>query len=251
MKRKAFLSFILGSILLFSIYHFPEFFSEFWIMAVFKIGFLIVALLLAFLQGWKGLAAYGLGIKDRWLPNLLKGLLIGVMGFSLSLWISSILGFENIFFQQSFSFVLKQLPMLLLMTAIPSVAEDILTRGYLYAHLGNKMGKISWIFLSAAIFVLNHIWRLNDGFAVITYLFLLGLLLAYTVWLTKSLWMAFGIHWGSNIMFESSTTFLKIESLVTHRGDTWVLAAVWGLFFLLMLFSSRQARLKEIPGVAI
>lgn len=241
MKRKEFLSFILGFILLFSIYHFPEFFSAFWIMAVFKTGFLIVALLLAFLQGWKGLGAYGLGIKDKWLINLLKGLLTGIMGFSLSLWISSFLGFENVFFQQSFDSVVKQLPMLLLMTAIPSLAEDLLTRGYLYGHLVNKMEKKAWILLSALIFVLNHIWRLNDGFAVIAYLFLLGLLLAYTVWITKSLWMAFGIHWGSNIMFESSNAVFKTESLVTHPGDTWVLAAVWGVFFLLILLISRQS----------
>lgn len=245
MKRREFLSFILGFILLFSIYHFPEFFSAFWIMAVFKTGFLIVAFALAFVQGWKGLGAYGLGIKDKWLPNLLKGLFIGVMGFSLSLWISSLLGFENIFFQQSFQSIVTQLPMLLLMTAIPSVAEDLLTRGYLYGHLGNKMGKNPWILLSALIFVLNHIWRLNDGYAVIAYLFLLGLLLAYTVWLTKSLWMAFGIHWGANIMFESSSSFFKIESLVNHTGDTWVLAAVWGVFFLLVLLISRQTSMVK------
>ncbi|OWK73006.1 hypothetical protein CBW16_12235 [Flavobacteriaceae bacterium JJC] len=248
MKRKALLSFVLGFILLFIIYHFPEFYSNFWIMAVFKIGFLVVALVLAFLQGWKGLGCYGLGIRDRWLISLLKGLLIGISGFSLSLLISSFLGFENITFQQSFQSVVTQLPMLLLMTAIPSVAEDILTRGYLYGHLGNKMGKTPWILLSAAIFVLNHIWRLNDGLAVITYLFLLGLLLASAVWFTKSLWMAFGIHWGSNIMFESYGAFFKTESLVSHSGDTWVLAAVWGLFFLLMLLSTRQTGFKREPG---
>lgn len=232
MNKHAFLSFFIGFIILFVVYHFPEFFQAFWIMAVFKIGFLLIAFGLTFLQGWNGLGAYGLGFKPYWAFNLVKGLCIGLLGFSVSFQLSILLGYDKIILFPSLEVIVKNIPILLLVTSIPSIAEDILTRGYLFGHLGNKMNKVSWILMSAIVFVLNHIWRLNDGAAVLAYLFFLGLLLAYTVWKTKSLWLAFGIHWGSNMAFESINSLFKTKSLVSDKASTWILAAVWGFLFI-------------------
>ncbi|MBK9532177.1 MAG: hypothetical protein IPO42_10320 [Chitinophagaceae bacterium] len=78
MSRKSIFSFGIGFLVLFFIYHFPEYFSAFWIMATFKIGFLIVAFILVRLQGWKGLNGYGLGFTHKWAANLSMGLLIGL-----------------------------------------------------------------------------------------------------------------------------------------------------------------------------
>ncbi|MFA6276171.1 MAG: CPBP family intramembrane glutamic endopeptidase [Pedobacter sp.] len=245
MNKKAILSFLTGFVILFSIYHFPEFFNAFWIMAVCKVGFLLIAFLLALMQGWKGLGGFGLSLKSAWGYNLIKGLSIGLLGFGFSVLCSVGLGYERVAVYPTIQTLIKQLPTLLLMTSIPSIAEDILTRGYLFGHLGSKMKKEYWIFLSAIVFVLNHIWRLNDGAAVLTYLFLLGLLLAYTVWNTKSLWLAFGIHWGSNIAYESTNSLLNIESLVSHKGSTWVLAIIWGVILLIFLFFNRNINLKR------
>lgn len=246
MNKKAFLSFFAGFIILFVVYHFPEFFQAFWIMATFKIGFLLVALLLAFMQGWRGLGAYGLGFKPGWGFKLVKGLCIGLLGFGLALLSAVLLGYDKIVVFPSLLVLVKNIPMLLLMTSIPSVAEDILTRGYLFGHWGNKMNAVSWILMSAIVFVLNHIWRLNDGAAVLAYLFLLGLVLAYTVWKTKSLWMAFGIHWGSNIAFESTNSLFTTESLVSHKGSTWILAAVWGLVFIGLRITDRTKKQQAL-----
>jgi uncharacterized protein len=233
---KNILSFIAGFILLFAVYHFPEFFSAFWIMAVFKIGFLLLAFLLARWQGWKGLGGYGLNIKRGWWLYLLNGLLTGVFFFSLSLLLSVMAGYETITSIESVQVVLRQLPLILLMTAFPSIAEDILTRGYLYGHLQNKVKPFTWIFISSVVYVLNHIWRLADDPSVLVYLFILGLVLAYTVWQTKSLWAAFGIHWGANIAFESGNSLYTSRSLVSHYGSTWLLALCWLLLLLLLLF---------------
>ena len=123
--------------------------------------------------------------------------------------------------------------MLLLMTSFPSIAEDVLTRGYLYGHLFNKMKPWHWVLLSAVVYVLNHIWRLNEDPSVLVYLFLLGVVLASAVWKTKSLWLAFGIHWGANLAFESSHSFVETKPLVTHYGSTWLLAASWLLLVIL------------------
>jgi hypothetical protein len=72
MTKKNFFSFFLGFLILFVVYHFPEYFSAFWIMATFKIGFLIVAFILAMLQGWKSLGGYGLGFGPKWGSDLIK-----------------------------------------------------------------------------------------------------------------------------------------------------------------------------------
>lgn len=233
MSPKSIFSFVTGFLVLFLIYHFPEYFSAFWIMATFKIGFLLVAFILVRLQGWKGLNGYGLGFTQKWAVNLFKGFLIGLFFFAVSVFVSIKLGYEKIVEITSFKNAISQIPMLLLMTAIPSIAEDILTRGYLFGHL-KFMKPLGWIVLSAIIYVLNHIWRLNDGLAVLTYLFILGIVLAFTVTLTKSLWLAFGIHWGANIAFESSNSIIQTKTIVQHDGPTWLLALAWA--FLLGLF---------------
>lgn len=243
MPRK--LSFIIGLMLLFFLYHLPEFFDAFWIMATCKIGFLLAAYAIARAQGWKGLGGFGLGLRQRWLSQLLTGLLLGLLFFSLSVFLSILAGFDHFEGRAAMGELLQQLPLLLLMTAIPSVDEDILTRGYLFAHL-RSLRPFYWIVLSAAFYVLNHIWRLNDGPAVLTYLFLLGLVLATAVWITQSLWLAFGIHWGANIAFECSNRFITLKPLVNHDGSTWLLAAVWALLWVLLLLYRNPFRIRPV-----
>lgn len=246
MQPAKLISFILGFLLLFAIYHFPEFYSSFTLMAVFKIGFLVIAFTLARVQGWKGLGGYGLGLHSGWISNLLKGLLVGLAFFALSILFSILLNFQKFGSIDPIAAIIKQLPMLLLMTAIPSVAEDILTRGYLYAHL-KFLKPLVWILLSSAVYVLNHIWRLGDGPAVLSYLFLLGLVLATAVWITNALWLAFGIHWGANIAFESTNSFVHLKSNVAHEGSTWMLALSWAVLLIILFIRVREKTATPSP----
>lgn len=234
-----------GFLLLFAIYHFPEFFSAFWIMALFKIGFLVAAFFLARAQGWRGLGGYGLGLTSNWLGHLTIGLVLGLAFFALSFYLSVLLGYESKTANSTIAAFASQLPMLLLMTAVPSVAEDILTRGYLYAHLQKYMKPAYWVLLSAVVYVLNHIWRLGDGPAVLSYLMLLGLVLAYAVLITKSLWLAFGIHWGANIAYESTRALFTTTSTSDDAG-TWVLAGCWGVLLLLLILWQSYRNLREL-----
>lgn len=235
MERRKLFSFLIGFFALFSIYHFPEFFSEFWIAATFKIGFLVAAFLIALAQGWKGLGGYGLGIKGKWGWHLLIGILTGLGFFTLYFFTSITMGFQTLIASETLDTIFKSLPLILLMTAIPSMAEDILTRGYLYAHLGKWMSPFSWVILSSIIYVLNHIWRLNDGPAVLSYLFLLGMVLAVAVQLVRSLWLAFGIHWGANIAFEVINSSFQTRSIGDGSSDTYVLAGIWGVLLIILL----------------
>ena len=72
------LTFLSGFLFLFVLYHFPEFFSAFWVAAVCKIAFLMVAYLVARAQGFKGLGGYGLQLHRGWWINLGRGVALGV-----------------------------------------------------------------------------------------------------------------------------------------------------------------------------
>jgi membrane protease YdiL (CAAX protease family) len=84
-------------------------------------------------------------------------------------------------------------------TVVPSVAEDILTRG-LVLRAFPRLGR-HWLFVpvSAALYVLNHIHRLHEGPVEWLRLFCFGLAYAAALYRTRSLWAAVGLHWGWNL----------------------------------------------------
>lgn len=224
----------LGFVLLFTVYHLPEFFQALWIAAVFKILFLLLAFGVVRLQGYRGYAAYGLPLHKNRVILLAPGILIGIVFYLLPFIASVLLGYESVVKVTTLKTAVQQLPWLLLLTGIPSLAEDILTRGYLFTHL-KKVSAYCWVIISALVYLLNHLWRLNDGPAVLSYLFILGLVLGLTVVLTQSLWVTLGIHWGANLAFECSSSFIATKTTVTHNGSTWLLAGSWAVLLLLLL----------------
>lgn len=239
MQGRSYTSFLTGFLILFIIYHLPEFFNEFWLMAVCKIGILPVAFMIARAQGWAGLGGFGLSIKNKWLFTIVAGLFTGLIAFTLAILATIKLGYGVIDKIEPIQFFIQQVPMILLMTFFPSMAEDILTRGYLFGHL-KQLRPFVWIIISAIIYVLNHIWRLDDGLPVLTYLFVLGIVLAFCVAIKKSLWLAFGIHWGANIAFELSGAGIKLTTREYPDVSNWMLAAVWALLFVILFFVYRK-----------
>ena len=90
----------------------------------------------------------------------------------------------------------------------------------------------------AEFYVLNHIWRLTEGVPVLSYLFILGIALAWALSFTRSLWLTLGIHWGANIAFEminAATTTQTVNKSIT----VWILAACYALMLAVMIFTRR------------
>lgn len=170
-------------------------------------GLMLACVLLAWpLSRWLGYRGYGAYALGRgaglrwWLP---VGLLIAVAAKFAASWLGLRLGIytpDSTTPAMGGAVLFAALPMLLLSTFVPSLAEDMLARGFWY-----RAAKISWrggvvfVLASSAIYVLNHIYRLGNGPLEWLTLFCFGLAYAAALWRSGSLWAAVGLHWGWNL----------------------------------------------------
>jgi membrane protease YdiL (CAAX protease family) len=129
---------------------------------------------------------------------------------------------------------LSSIPWALVVTFVPSLAEDILTRGFPY-----RAARIQWqpwmfVIASSVLYVLDHIYRLGRGPTEWATLFCFGLAYATAVVRTGSLWLAVGMHWGWNLANVLIADILPHDVLST----TWapLLSAAAHLVMLGVLF---------------
>jgi len=199
------IKFITGFVCLFILYHAAEY------MIVYKNssgGFLIFQLLF-FIAAWgiakwqfkEGLAAWGLSVKKHFFSQLLLGMVMGIILYGLTYFINLLLGIETKLAIPQRAYIGGPFLLFVFGNFFSSFSEDVLTRGYLYKHLNSKITIPVFIFISAAVYLLNHIYRLGDGFVTWLYLFLLGVLLVIPLILTKRLWFTGGMHWAGNCFF--------------------------------------------------
>ncbi|ANE52834.1 CPBP family intramembrane glutamic endopeptidase [Flavisolibacter tropicus] len=209
------IKFIAGFLLLFSLYHAAEYFVLFTYnpgaFLAFQLVFFIAAWMLAKWQGYNGPAAWGLDLRKGWFINLLLGMVMGLVlyggTFAISTWLKS----EEVFQVPSLKDIWPQLALFGFGTLFSSFSEDVLTRGYLYKHLANKTSALAFALISSIIYLLNHIYRLGDGAATLSYIFLLGVLFVIPVLLTKRLWLTGGMHWIGNTTFFYTHTIMSVK----------------------------------------
>ncbi|HET9810159.1 MAG TPA: CPBP family glutamic-type intramembrane protease [Sphingomicrobium sp.] len=110
----------------------------------------------------------------------------------------------------------------LAMGAIPALAEDVLTRGFPLFAARSTWPAAALIALSAAMYALNHVWRLDWGITEQQRLFCMGLAYAAAAWRARSLWAAFALHLGWNAgsalvpLDISGTEAFRIETAILH-----------------------------------
>jgi membrane protease YdiL (CAAX protease family) len=94
---------------------------------------------------------------------------------------------------------LSSIPWALLVTLVPSLAEDILTRGFPYRAARIRWQPWMFVLVSSVFYVFNHIYRSGQGPSEWAVLFCYGLAYATALARTGSLWLAVGLHWGWNL----------------------------------------------------
>ena len=98
-------------------------------------------------------------------------------------------------------------------TFVPSLAEDIITRGFWWRVPGQRLRGAAFVFVTSAIYVLNHIYRLGNGPSEWLMLFCFGIAYAVAVVRSGSLWAAVGVHWGWNLSNALLENFATVDAL--------------------------------------
>ena len=238
-NRKNILVALIGFVVLFLIYHFPEFLQNHFqkpLILVLEMGMLLFTLL-AYSFGRQfhrnGFRLYGLFAFGQHGGNLAKGLFLGILIPLVANLIPVWMGWSSLSLRMDWLNLIPQILLFALGTLLPSLAEDILTRGYLRAFWPEKW-KLQWLVpVSATVYVLNHIFRLGKP-DVMLYLFVLGWLLMWSYYKTGTLWLTLGLHWGSNITYQFFTNLVEHTPLRETGLENYLLAACYLVGFLLI-----------------
>lgn len=227
--------------------------SVVWIL--YALAFFPLAHFIVKLTGLNGLNALGLKFHSGWKRNLIIGYAIGFIfwiGLELIFYSSttfSIVGIKGL--GAGTFFMLQALVGLFL----GSLINDIIVRGYVIAHLKNKVNFLSLLLISAFIYALDDLWY--EGFSIHNTIFsiVLGLSLGYVFLKSGSIWATTGIHWGLNIVYcifygipgrESDKGLLLIEryNVSSFFLDNISIIVALFMFIFIMIF---YRRLKIMP----
>ena len=160
---------------------------------------MLLALALAWPVGrWidgSGFRAFGLGGK-HWFGILLGGFSLAVLAKLAGEAVALGLGIEQ--FAPMVAVPWSTLALLGLVTFVPSLVEDILTRGFLLRFTPKPLGFWSYVLATALLYTANHVWRFDWGVTEQIRLLCLGLAYGAAAWYFRSLWAAVGLHWGWN-----------------------------------------------------
>ncbi len=143
--------------------------------------------------------------------------------------------------QPDFASAAPLIALALISTFVPSVAEDIITRGFWWRVPWRALRGATFVLITSAIYVLNHLYRLGNGPTEWLMLFCFGLAYGVAIMKTGSLWTAVGVHWGWNLTNEVLGHFARIE--VMSSNTPFISAAAHLAMAALMLLLPR----REMP----
>ncbi len=213
------LAFLPAFVILFFFYQIPEGLGIHLLQSPgIQAGLLLLFYPVAYLAGrglgYKGLSAYAMELHRGWYQNLLFPLLLALLLKSLALYLGHCWGVYQIAPNEaaySASHLTLSFLTVLFTTWFPSVAEDIVTRGVWYRNTALAHRKTVFVLLTAAIYVLNHIYRLSNGPLEWVMLFCFGVAYGTALVRSGSLWTAIGLHWGWNIAGSFADAALTVE----------------------------------------
>jgi membrane protease YdiL (CAAX protease family) len=204
-----------GFLLLFGCYHFAEYGMMKqnnipWFFAGQGL-FFAAAWLWARWMGFSGWVAWYTNFKKTDRAFLLKGLVAGFLLYGIYFLTAVGMDLEKISATPKTSVFIQQFLLLGSGTFLTSLSEDLYIRAYLYRFLNNRVSAAAFILISSLVYVLNHIYRLQDGPWVWLYLFLIGVFLSMALVRTGSIWMTLGLHWSGNMVYQVTNNIIHTE----------------------------------------
>jgi len=247
-KHRDILKISISVVVLFVLYHSAEY------MILFKnhIGGFFIFQFLFFLSAWilgnwiqkNGFDCWALSFSKLKIKHFLIGLILGIILYAVPYLISISLGIEFISKIPPWNDLLKSGIPFSIGVIFSSFSEDILTRATVFRLLNNKV-KTGWIiFISSMLYLLNHIYRLNDGLDTLAYIFLLGVLFIIPLIITKSLWITGFMHWSGNTFFFVSHNIIQTDSNLNYVTPNqififWILILIPTIWYFFRKFKSR------------
>ncbi|QSQ22050.1 CPBP family intramembrane metalloprotease [Pyxidicoccus parkwayensis] len=130
-------------------------------------------------------------------------------------------------------------------TFVPSLAEDIVARGFWFRAWPVAGKGWGYVLLCAVTFELTHVYRLGNGPREWLMLFCTGLAFAAAAARTGSLWGAVGLHWGWNLANGLMDLVLDVNPVGT---DGPLLSAATGLVALALVVLLPRGPREETPA---
>jgi membrane protease YdiL (CAAX protease family) len=217
-----------------------------------RVMFLPVAWLCGRMLGFRGLDAWFLALTPRW------GLFLGAC-FALSLVAkTTAVAIGTAAGVYSFAMPAAPTPQAVLFAALeclvfffPSIAEDIVTRGFLMRALPGLARRWSFVVVSAALFVLNHIYRLANGPYEWAMIFCMGLAYAAALYYTGTLWAAVGLHWGWNYAVEFIDRVAQVDPTAPGLGPLTTSVTHLIVLAIVILAARRNEALASGKTIAV
>ncbi|HCY90483.1 MAG TPA: hypothetical protein DHV17_09520 [Chitinophagaceae bacterium] len=243
----------IGFLWLFGCYHAAEYFViDDYQPIVFiscQLLFFVSAWLIARWQGYGGLSAWGMLFRRKELRYVWIGLISG--GFIYTLWFMSSLLFqmEAIVHFPGWRKGLELFFLFGLGSFLSSLSEDVLTRGYIYRHVNNRMNPALLIAFSSIVYLFNHIYRLGDGPWVWTYLLIIGFFLMLAMVRTGNIWLTLGLHWSGNLLYQATHHVMETTSLSKgHEGMVLYIAFLLLLIPVTYIVSKKSSIEKQFAS---
>jgi membrane protease YdiL (CAAX protease family) len=198
--------------------------------------------------GFSGLRAWYLDARPGWWRCLALGLVLALGAKFTAVAIGTRTGVYS--FAWAGAGPGAALAVLAISTFIASLAEDILTRGLVMRAFPRLAGR--WIFIpvSAALFVLNHIYRLHKGPVEWLTLFCFGVAYAAALYRTRTLWAAVGLHWGWNLANGLLDSFARWDAAQPAIAPLYSCAAHMVLLACVLAFLPARSSRAATPGGA-
>jgi membrane protease YdiL (CAAX protease family) len=186
------------------------------VLSVLMLMFLPTAWLAGRALGYRGLDAWFMGRSPRWALLLGACFALAVFAQAAALGAGASLGVYRLAPAGAAAGQALLLGALwaAFQTFFPSVAEDIVTRGFLMRALPGLSQRWLFVLVSAGVYVLNHIYRLANGPSEWLMLFCFGLAYGAALFYSRTLWAAIGLHWGWNFAGEFADQLVSVDKLM-------------------------------------